>query len=343
MKTVLICYASVILFLIIFYFYGRALLSALRVKTGFCDNIIFGFVFLLLTYHLLYLPFFLTRGSYRLFTWIWLGIMAVGIIPLIIRQRIHLPHYSNKQYIIIGVIVISVVFLCIFIPLHSPAYGQDINTYINSMNQMYYEDVMWVHEGRLNIHNGSNSIFAFMTIPSLLFGVRPYYISLITMRSLLVILTIMIAYRSGKIAFNDYDQDFSGAGIAVALLAEVFLMCWNSMYQPHFFFRRSNEAKAFCQFVLFPLAVSVFLQMCKTENRKTLWIEQFIVGLSAIAISMSSLIGYPFLVAIGLAVLLAIDKCRKPAGTIGPAIICALPNLVYYAFFYFTEQGAIYI
>ena len=346
MKIYLLCCGIVLAYLGISYIWGRNFLSLIRAKVDLSSSILFGFIILLTSYQIPYMPFFLLRGSYKTLSLAWLAVISLITIYLLFRlikaKTIVLVKADRLQIISIGIVSALFIYLCVFISMHSPAYGSDIDAYIDSMNAMCYNDSIWIQEGYLNIHHGMNSIFGMMTIPSLILGIRPYYMSLFTMRILLVLLSGMAVYRIGKSALKEEIENISLSALWMSAIVSVIIMFWNSDYQAHFFFRRSNEAKAYCQFVLYPLGFSVFLQMCteKTE-RKGLWIQQFFVGLSAVAISMSSLTGYPFLVLMGMMAVLAYDKFRKPVKTILWSLLCVAPNLMYILLYLLDKNGQI--
>ena len=327
------------------YLWGKSFLSLVKIRADLSSSVLFGFIAVLFTYQVFYLPFFLSRGSYRIMSFSWLAIATLFTIYLFIREirekDFFKPQITRLQAFSACTVSALVIFTCVFTSLHVPGYGSDIDYYISTMNMMYNDDVMWINSnGVLNIHNGSNSLFGLMTIPSLITGIRPYYLSVFTMRILLVVLAVLTVYRIGKIVFANDNQGISQSALWMSAFVVMLLMFWNSMYQPHFFFRRSNEAKAYCQFILHPLAFSIFLQMCKeNENRKALWKEQVLVGLSAVAVSMSSLTAYPLLVFVGCVAILAYDRFNGTIRTSLYALLCAAPNLLFAVFFFLVKKG----
>ena len=341
MGVFLKCCGCAILFLSVFYIWGKALLKVLIVQDGLVDNILFGFVILLGLYQIPYVPAMLLRWGYRSITIPWIiivGVATVGIVIWLIRNRsLKRIRYNMKEWAGIGIGIGIIIFLCCFISLHSPAYGYDTNAYISSMNDMYYNDRIWIKGGTLITHNGLNGLFGFMTIPSLLTNIRPYYMSLFTMRILLVVMTLLCSYRIGKIVFNETNSNFSFAALFTMLLTAILLVFWNSPYQAQFFIRRSNEAKSFCQFFLLPLALSVSFQMFSHDlDRKKTWILQLILGFSAVAVSMSSITSYLLLLFITMMALLVYDRFEKAKNTISWIVLCATPNLVCGIFYYFA-------
>ena len=297
----------------------------------------------LLSYQIPYVPVLLMRGSYRSVTVPWA--ICAGIITILLSIRLirmnkpELPHFSAWQTAVLVFSAGYIIYLCVFISMHQPAYGSDTDTYISIMNEMYYNDRIWIRDGFLDSHRGLNSLFGLLTLPSLILKIRPYYVSLFMIRILLVLLTGIATYRFGKAFFR--DEAFSFKALGVILICFFFLMNWNSQYQAHFFFRRSNEAKAYCHLVLFPFAGSIYLQMCDKNraDRRFLWLQQILTGSTAIAVSMSTLTTYPFLALIGMAAVLLYDKFKAVLGTLMYSFIAVLPNLIVAVMYFMIKRG----
>ena len=316
----------------LFYLWGRGFLTFIKAERDVASCIPFGYLVLQVTYQVIYLPFYFTRGSYRSTVYIWLGIVAIGSMLLVLYLRRNTVEQKTKlkakEKLGICMAAIAVFGLAVYISLHVPFYGQDTVTYISAMNESLYRDVMWIST-RSGFHYGMCSMFQLFTIPSVLTGIRPYYISLFTVRIVGISLFSLICYRVGITVFSKKDK-FCWSALSLSVLVPYLLMFWGSMYTAEFFYWRINEAKGFCQFVALPLGFSVLLDMFKnTERRKIIWIEQFLVGFAAIAVSASSLTPYLFLLVIGMFALLGYDKLKNGWKTLGKTTVCALPNLIY--------------
>ncbi len=318
----------------LFYLWGRGVLTFIHADTNIASSIPFGYLVLQVVYHIIYLPFYLTRGSYRATAYIWLGIVTVGSVALLLYfQR----KQSKKNRAIVakermGMLLSAVLILglAVYISLHVPFYGADTVGYISTMNSAYFNDSMWITNGTLSIHHGLCSMFHFFTMSSLLTGIKPYYISLFTVRIVGVYLFSMILYHIGVIVFQKGRSIFCWPAAVLAILAPTLLMFWGSNYTAEFFYWRINEAKGYCQFVMMPLGFSTFLEMFKENaERKTLWKKQMIVALAAMPISSSSMTSYLFLVLMGTCAVLAFDRFKNGWRTISQAVACAMPNLLY--------------
>ena len=340
------CLLTIGVFLALFQIWGRFALQKIQLPYRLCDSMVLGFIILVGVYQIPYLITMMLRGSYRLMSWIWLitvSAITIAFEAAHLKQKIHLQVRDlagRTAFFFLGAFLI--LSLSGFIALHAPAYGPDTDTYINGMNGMYYSDVIWIDAGSINYHQGINSLFGFFTMASIVTGIKPFYVSLFVMRSILVILTALVVYRTGTIAFNDHNKRPSWKSALLTGIVLFLIMNWNSMYQAQFFFRRSNEAKAYCQFVLLPFAFSVFLQMIRRPRyRQRLWCVQMITGFSAVAISMSSLTSFPMLVLIGLVALLIYDRCRHLKRDVVYSAISVIPNLLYLALYYSISHGFI--
>lgn len=347
MRMYIMCVLFSLIYIALFYLWGKAFLSiCLRIDAGACGSVLFGYLIIQILYQVVYLPTMLLRGSYRTVTWIWLVAILGLSVYLCFRVKYKKPSFRQiqmgKLVALVGAAIV-ILFLACFIALHPLAYGVDTNYYISSMNLMIYNDNLWT-KGGLNFHNGMNSLFSLLALPSLIAGIPPYYVSVFLMRILLVFLTSMTAYYTAKVVFDRENHGISWAGLFAAVLLPIFLVFWNSPYQATFFIRRSNEAKAYGQFILLPIGFAVFLEMLRGDaERRTGWYKQLAVGLAAIAVSASSMTAYLFLLAMGTAAILAHD-CFKGAGkTLGFAGLCALPNLLYLIAYVLQIKGLLLI
>lgn len=317
----------------LFFLWGRAFLTIIHAECDVASCIVFGYLVLQVLYQVIYLPFYLSRGSYRAVSYIWLSIMSIATVFLISILREHSTKHQRRNYQeIIGTLTAGflILGLAFYISLHVPFYGADTVKYITTMNESLYRDSIWVTAGSLHFHFGMCSMFHMFTISSLLTGIRPYYISLFTIRTIGICMSSLIIYRTGRIIFGKNDQRYSWPALILSVIVPYFLMFWGSMYTAEFFYWRINEAKGFCQFILLPLGFSVFLSMFKKNtNRKTLWKQQLLVGIAAVPVSSSALTPYMFLVFLSTVALLIFDKLQNGWKTIGYAVICVLPNVIY--------------
>lgn len=345
--TFVACVGIAFAWMALFYLWGRGFLTAIHAETDMASCIPFGYLVLQVIYQIIYLPFYFTRGSYRMTVYIWLGAVAVGSVALLFylrryptEQKIKLKGIERVGICISAVLVLGLAF---FISLRVPWYGADTVTYITTMNQNFYRDSMWVDKGALFFHFGMCSMFQLFTIPSLLTGIRPYYISLFTVRIVGICLFSLIVYRIGIGIFKRRsEKTICCPAVVLSVISPYLLMVWGSMYTAEFFYWRINEAKGFCQFVLLPLGFSVLLSMFKKDSdRITLWKLLLLVGLASVAVSASSLTPFMFLLLLGAFALLSYDKLKGGWRTIGWTALCAIPNLVYLVVYVLEKKGFI--
>lgn len=317
----------------LFLLWGRTFLTIIHADWDVASSIVFGYLVLQVLYQVIYLPFYLSRGSYRAVSYIWLGIMSISSVFLLLFLRKHsTKRQRKKRKEIIGIFAAGILILglAFYISLHAPFYGADTVKYISTMNESLYRDSIWVTAGSLHFHFGMCSMFHMFTISSLLTGIRPYYISLFTIRTIGICMSSLILYRTGRIIFGKNDQRHLWLPLVLSVIVPCFLMFWGSMYTAEFFYWRINEAKGFCQFVLLPLGFSVFLSMFKKNaNRNLYWKQQLLVGVAAVPVSSSALTPYMFLVFLGTVALLSFDKLHNGWKTMRYALLCVLPNVAY--------------
>lgn len=231
-------------------------------------------------------------------------------------------------------VIIFVSWLAVRIGLHPRPFGPDTDTYIDAMNRMVYWDIIWQRSGELYLHSGLNSHFALFSTISLVFGIHPYYVAHFIMRFLGVALTSMVAYRTGKAWIDGSHDGISYYGLALSVLVPLGMTFWNSIYTGYFFWLRTNEAKAYCQLILLPLALSVCGEMFMEEgDRLILWKKQMAIGLAAVPIATSSMTAYLLLLFIHMVGLIVHDRFRRTKETVLSALSCMLPNICYLALY----------
>ena len=344
MQNALFCAVIAAAYLGLFYIWGRTYLTVLNAHADVSSSILFGFILMTSAFQVIYLPFLLARGSFRTLTYVWLIILALitgEMIFYISRKTARVQRKRTSKGRIIGMLFLAglTLFLCLEIAYHARPYGADTNFYIDEINNMVYDDVISISGSRLDIHHGVTNIFALFGISSLITGIRPYYIALHTMRYVGVILTAFTAYNAGKTLGTNQEKGISWMGIGTCFLTVLFFSSWSSLYGGAFFWQRTNEAKAYCQLVLFPIAFIVIIQMFQNrEERKVLWKKQMLVGFSAIPIAVSSLSAYPFFMLIGMVALIVYDRFKNVKETIGYSVLCVLPNLIYLVLYFVSRN-----
>lgn len=342
--TFIICLLLAFFWICLFYLWGRAFLSIIRVKSNLANSVLFGYLLLQVIFQIIYMPLYIQRSSYRNVAYIWLGVVFIFSILflyfLMARTPVHKEKRNKKEILGISIATALILGLAVFISLHVTYYGQDTVVYITEMNESYYRDSMWLQKGTLYFHSGMSSFFQFFTISSLLTGIKPYYIALFMVRIIGVCLTSFVTYQIGSIVFPQKGGTVCWSSLVLAVLIPYLLMFWGSPYTAEFFYWRIYEAKGFCQFVLLPTGFSIFLAMFKGKvERKKLWKEQFLVGLASVSVSASSLTPYLFLLFVGTCSLLVYDKFRNGWRTFAHVLLCAFPNIIYLTLYILDKNG----
>lgn len=344
--TFLACVGIAFAWMALFFLWGRSFLAIIHAERDIASSVTFGYLVLQVLYQLVYLPFYLSRGSYYTLSYSWIALVAVISIILLFylrnQQNEQKQVLQKRERVGICIAVCMILALAFYISLHLPFYGLDTRTYISSMNDSYYRGSIWAFGNELYFHYGMCSMFHFFTVPALLTGIKPYYLSLFTVRIVGICLFSLIVYRMGNAVFRKEKNTFSWSALSLSILAPFLMMFSGSNYIAEFFYWRINEAKGYCQFVLLPLGFSVFLEMFREQSdRKALWKKQFLVGLAAVAVSASSLTAYLFLLLLGTCALLAYDKLKNGWRTMASAAICAIPNLIYLGIYALEKNGVI--
>lgn len=342
MNTIIFCALITVCYLAVFYIWGHAFLGMIGSPQSMSESVAFGYIVMQAVYQFFYLPFFFARGSYRALSVVWI-IASTGITVFCIfynwknKENRKVKRFSAMQILLVVAAVILIAWLCALIGLHArPNYIADGFTYTNEMNEMVFQDRIFEDGGTLKIHHAFNSIFALFATPCLLTGIRPFYMSLFMMRFLAVCLTSVVAYCTGKALLDRNKEGVSWYALALSVIVPFAMMFWSSMYTGEFFYMRSNEAKAYCQLVMLPLAFMVSVEMFTDgADRDVLWKKQFAIGLAAIPIAQSSMTAYLLTIIVTAAGLLVHDRFRQSKGTLLRALPCIVPNCIYLLLYLF--------
>ena len=334
MKNVLMCAALTLVYLGVFFLWGWAFLRRIGARCFASECVCFGFIVMHVVYQAFYLSFFLTRGSYRALSMLWIAISS-AVTVLCLADRIWTRTKRRRKRrtlsttLLFLVVAALVVYMCILVGLH-PRYYHDDGYYINWMNLMVYRDSIFVNDGALYYHSGFNSFFGLFATLCLVTGISPFYMALFTVRFLCVALTAMVACYTGQVFFRRSGRRAGAYALALSVLVPLSMLCWSSMYTGQFFWLRSNESKAYCLTVLLPLAFAVCAEPFATKgNRDVTWKKQLAIGLAATPVAASSMMAYPLMIVIGTSALLVYDRFCRARRTILWALACIAPNLVY--------------
>ena len=266
--TFLSCVLIVLAWLGLSFLWGRSFLTMIHAERDIASSIVFGYFSLQLLYQVFYLPFFLTRGSYRVVSYCWLVTVALCSALLLYYLRRHPSERRDRAdwraKVGLCAAAVLVLGLACFVALRAPLYGSDTLGYISEMNRCLNTDTLWINSGSVYFHSGMASMLQLFTVSALLTGIRPYYISLFTVRILGIVLSSLVVYHTGVILFRKACTKVCWPAITLAVLVPYLLMLWGSMYTAEFFYWRINEAKGYCQFVLLPMGFSIFLEKRST-------------------------------------------------------------------------------
>lgn len=334
MTTVLMCAALALVCLGVFYLWGWAFLRRIGARCLASECVCFGFIVMHVVYQALYLPFFLTRGSYKTLSILWFAVSSTVTVLCLCdcigkrtKRRRKRRALSTKLSFLVAVALVAC--LCLVVGLH-PRYYQDDGYYINWMNLMVYRDTIFVSDGALYYHSGFNGFFGLFSTLCLVTGISPFYMALFTMRFLCVALTAVVACYTGQVFIGGSKRRASAWALALAVLVPLSMMCWSSMYTGMFLWMRSNESKAYCLTVLLPLAFAVCAELFVTKVSPVVtWKKQLAIGLAAVPVAASAMMAYPVLIIVFASALLVYDRFQHARRTILRALACIAPNLVY--------------
>lgn len=335
MNTYMGCLLLACIYFALFYVWGRFFLIVIHAKGGICENILLGYCTVQVLFQIPYLFVFINRGSFRSLSVIWLIVMSfltvlVSFYIARCHQNTDRQTMNNKQKIAAAITVVLVLSMMVYLTLRENYHSYDPRNYIRELNSMVYDDKIWNTDGAIDFHHGMSSMLSFFAMPSLFTVISPYYISFFMVRIIGIILFSLSSYHLAEIVFEKKETIVSYYGLTAAVLTPLLLMLWGSAYTAEFFNLRIYESKGYLQFVFFPIAFTVCLEMFKDGTReKECWDKQILLGFSAVAIGPSSLTSYLILLLMCMTAKLAYSKFAGSWRTIGWTVLAACPNLCY--------------
>lgn len=346
------CIGAFAILIILFYILGCILTELINIgKRSFLEKILIGFFTYFSVYQCLVLPMILMQKSFSLMCKIWivilLCIIVIGIFYLHKRKKLYSvfkinPIALSKKELI--KCTVSLVFLLIALGLIviQPYAGWDTGYYVGTMNEAIYSDRMYTHisnDGTMAtvldmqyVFNGA--YFMQFALISALISVKPMVVAYFLMRGLGYFLSVSIVYLLGKEWFEDNVID----SIMISVIYVIMNFCWNTYLSTDFFVLRLYEGKGYCQNVVILFAFLCLVKIYRNEgDSNTWWKLLFLVSLTSVPLSMSSVLTLPAMLGIGVFALWVTDY--KNISLIFKGCICVLPNVFYFIAYYLGNHG----
>lgn len=338
MIRVLKCMIAFVIYIIVFDIFGTFVTNRLKWKLTQVERLLWGFFVYYTLFQCVYLPFVFLKQKFTLLVRVWIIVLVVCVVTaafISIRKNDTFVSVSREMFRlkiawIYYVILVLLGLEAVFIMLQS-FLGWDTAYYIGVMNETLYTDRMYFYNGntglleeKLPIRYAMSGFYMQFAICSKLMAVEPVVLSYYLVRIMCFFLSAIIVYLIGKEIFK---QDNRKAMIMTLVWGFVNLFWYSTHATTFFLIKRSYEAKGYCANVILPMVFYCLLRIMRDgEKEKQNWQMLFLLALSSVAISMSSLVTVPAMVGTGMFTVFILKKDKY---ILRNGIMCLIPNILY--------------
>jgi hypothetical protein len=331
--------------MLVMFSMGSLLMRGLRMKTDISQALLFGYLAYFALFEIVVLPAIFLWVPLRTFSLAWglfLLLLTIAAAALCRWWKSILSWIKSipKGHSLLFLLLCAVVLLQCGIVIFYQDTTVDATYYVGTVTTSVYTGTL----GRYNPYNGAllknfDARYVFAAYPmhnavwSELLGLHPIVQAKMVMPVINTLVINLLIYQIAKKLFQE-DRKKADLMVAFVCLMQLFL---NTLHAPaRFLFTRSYEGKSLLA-NLSVLAVFYCILWFWQKAERNLWVILFLVSLSAVNFSGSSMI-----LAVGIAAgFLPILCLRKQFKSLIPLAICVLPEAAYLAIYYGVKAGLI--
>lgn len=330
----ILCFLAILLFLIISWIMGNIFLILIDDRNE--NKLLFGFFTYFFLFQVVYFPIMILLHPLSQLTLFWslAVVLVVAIYIFFIKSKykkikVDVNKIKKVSFSPIFYVMIVLILIQVFYSVVNSQSSWDAAFYIPNVVKSISTDTIYVYDGStglketvINFRYAISSFYIHDAVLGQLLGVHGAIICRWFNTIICHILSIILVYKIGKVLFIKTEQAIKlvclwvmvNFGIGTIYFASTFLMS------------RGYEAKAYCCNVIIPAVIYIFIKIWKNPEKKEYWIELFLVNLSSVPVSASSLLVVPVLNGCLFLGHLFIDRKIKDLKMI---ILCLLPNIFY--------------
>lgn len=338
MYNIIECGCVIIFFIYIFTVLGMMASRIIRRNSTLSESLLIGFFTYYLLFQAVALPMVLLKQSVSLLCGVWVGVLIAIVAAscvFLIRSRLEYLSYvsireKNMGNIKCYLVVIAVVIIFSYLVIIQDYWEWDTAFYIGTINTSVKTDTMYLINGEsgkpekvipfryaLSCFYMNSAVFCRIT------GIEVVYFQKYVIAILCVILSFIVVYAIGKIIFHN---NMKNVALFVIFFAAINLIFGTEYTTSQFLILRAYEAKAFCANVVLPTIFWILMLLNNNLDKEENWRLLFLVMLSSVPVSMSSILLAPALIGIVLLAQAIVDKNGK---YLKKTFICMIPNIVY--------------
>lgn len=331
-------------FILIVWLMGSSFLRAIQKNSE--DALFLGFFIYFSVFEILAFPLIMTLKPLSYLTYIWaflIGILCIySILYFILKKRNRNIRRMKvkKLNLPFMIMLLLLVIQTSYMVMHSQD-GWDAAYYIPNVVQAIDTDTMYVYMNgdgfktpNIYVRYAISSFFMHDAVLGQFFRVHGAIICRWFNTVVCSIFSSLIVYKMGLLLFKKKEAAYhmisiwvlANMGVGAILFPNAFLM------------ERAYEGKAFCNNIVLPAVIYIFLKIYQNPNENLNWIELFWVNMASVAISSSSLAVVPVLNGCLFIGHLSREKRIKD---VGKMFICILPSVAYFLIYALYQYGGL--
>lgn len=249
---------------------------------------------------------------------------------------------SRAVRLLFALMTVAVLCECASAVLMQRNIGWDFAYYIGNMMTSVETDTMYLYDGssgllrsHLELRYALSSFYMNTAWISQMTGISALVLQKYMAGVLCVLLTNAVVY---SFAMEVFQRDKKKTAILVTITV-LLTICWD-VYDTaaQFLMLRNYEAKAYCANLVLPMVCYLLYRIWKNSKDRKTWAELFLVSFASVAVSMSSLVLVPALIAIMLLAHLIVER-RWDSALMIRGMLCLMPNVCYFAVYFASTKG----
>lgn len=331
------CIVMIVIFLVLFTFFGFFGSHLMKRKSSLVENLVLGFFTYFALFQMFALPLILLKQHLTLLMVLWLAVSAIVLILGVAvlykerkkerrQERIIIKSTQVICYLAMAVLVL---FFCYFTAIQN-YWGWDTAFYIGTVSTTVDTDTMYLINGEsgvaenvLPLRYALSGFYMNSAVFCKLTGITAVYFQKYVMGTLCVLLYFSVLYLVGQALFQKCIMKTAGFLWAAGILNLFFVSEYTTS---QFLLLRAYEAKAYCANVVVPAIFWLLLLLHKDLQNKGNWKALFIVMAASVPVSMSAILIAPAMTGIAVLGESIVNKSRK---IFAYGVLCILPNAVY--------------
>lgn len=305
-----------------------------------------GFFLYYALFQMIALPLICTLSALSELSVLWVGcVVALSIISILYCRKditkYLLAGVRRRAISMIDIIMIIAIIGQTALAMVQIYNGWDTAYYIANVNTSIDTNTMYLYDGStglperyLNFRYALSGFYMHDAVIGQVFNIPGAIVCHYFNGIVCHVFSAYIVYIIGMFVWNEKKW------AKVLVIVSVLVNCGISTiyFANAFLMERSYEAKAYCANIIIPAIIYIIIKIYREPKKKELWIYLFIINLSSVAISESSMLLVPVL---NGCMLLGHCIVERRMRDLGKMLFCILPNICYVLTYFLYLKGIV--